>query len=69
MPAKNPGPYKQWSQCPCGFAGIMTFYRRSDDNYHDPELEHVVLHAECPSCGEWGRAMFTLDQLREMERG
>ena len=67
-PLKNLGPYKQWSQCPCGFTGILEFHRQSDGNYHDPTAEYVVLHAECPSCGEWGQAAFTPQQLRELEQ-
>jgi hypothetical protein len=47
----------------------MEFHRQADGNYHDPDAEYVVLHAECPSCGEWGQAAFTPAQLRELEQG
>lgn len=65
---KNLGPYKRWTQCPCGFAGIMEFYRESDANYAAPTDDLFVLHAECPSCGEWGQAGFSPEQLRAMEQ-
>lgn len=67
-PPRNPGPYKRWTQCPCGFAGIMEFHRVADANYAREDDALLVLHAECPSCGEWGQAGFTSAQLREMER-
>ncbi|KAA3626156.1 MAG: hypothetical protein DWQ09_18205 [Proteobacteria bacterium] len=67
-PVKNLGPYKRWTQCPCGFAGIMEFHREADANYTSPADQLLVLHAECPSCGEWGQAGFSIEQLREMEQ-
>ena len=67
-PLKNLGPYKRWTQCPCGFAGIMEFHRQADANYIHAADGLFVLHAECPSCGEWGQAGFSAAQLREMER-
>ncbi len=46
----------------------MEFHRSADGNYHQPDDGHVILRAECPSCGEWGQAMFSLAEFREMER-
>jgi len=66
-PLKNLGPYKRWTECPCGFVGILEFYRQADANYVSPTDSLVILHAECPSCGEWGQAGFSLEQLRAME--